>query len=375
MGAMKTQPMHQGYSLLAIVLLMMLLGFAALEFRNNTSFKQNLLLQQQARETQTLEHIRSSLLGFAASQGLHSQSHLGHLPCPALLPGEYARTSCLNKAWGYLPVHSKIAVNYLNAGIDARFNELTLSTDTHWEYAVSSQLIQPNALGWGRWVNYSKPAIQIRIPAESDRAETNLVAVVAKTITPTAEHHYDITPPYVLVHLRELQSHMKRVQVTQLKSTLKTWQQLNPQFNSNASPHENMTLKDPLAKVYQPIDSGCQCRCTKTRCTCSCLNPGSWISTAVCLNGNVNCASHNMQTHCTSTVDEPCVFAGPASLQNLWPVSHFEPVAATNKSCRPVHGNQCPLSQNNTACTCQFSWPDNIKSNLEQFSFKLTGTP
>ena len=30
MGAMKTQPMHQGYSLLAIVLLMMLLGFAAL---------------------------------------------------------------------------------------------------------------------------------------------------------------------------------------------------------------------------------------------------------------------------------------------------------------------------------------------------------
>ena len=27
MGAMKTQPMHQGYSLLAIVLLMMLLGF------------------------------------------------------------------------------------------------------------------------------------------------------------------------------------------------------------------------------------------------------------------------------------------------------------------------------------------------------------
>jgi len=68
------------YSLLALLILIFMLGFAALEFRNNEVFKQSLLLQQKARETQILEQIRASLLGFSANQGLHSQSHLGLLP-------------------------------------------------------------------------------------------------------------------------------------------------------------------------------------------------------------------------------------------------------------------------------------------------------
>ncbi|MCE2745229.1 MAG: hypothetical protein LW710_04905 [Burkholderiales bacterium] len=366
---------QQGYSLLALLILVMMLGFAALEFRNNETFRNGLTLQQQARETKTLELIRSSLLGFAANQGLHSQSHLGHLPCPAMLPGQHAQTSCLNKPWGYLPIHSKIAVNYLNAGIDARFNELELSSDIHWQYAVSSQLVQPNALGWGRWVDYSKPSIQVRIPSENNLIKTSIVAVVAKTITPTAAHQYDISSPYLLVHLSELQTHMKQVQSFQLGSTLNTWKKLNPQFNFSINSHENMVPKNQLANVYQPVNSGCQCRCTKTRCSCHCNNSGSWVSTALCTDGNPNCTSSDTETICISKPGEPCVFAGPASLKNLWPVSHFEPVAASNKSCRPTQSNLCPLSQNSAACTCHFSWPDNTLSSLDQFSFKLQGKP
>lgn len=372
---MRSAFQQQGYSLFALLTLILILGFAALEFRNNEAFRQGLLLQQKARETQTLEQIRASLLGFASSQGLHSQSHLGHLPCPAIQPGEPAQTTCLNKPWGYLPVHSKVAINYLNAGLDARFNELEPSTNMQWQYAVSSQLIQPNALGWSRWVNYAKPTIQIRIPAENNLVKTNIVAVVAKSVTPTAEHQYDISSPYVLLHLSELRTHMKRVQQHQLKSTLNAWQQLNPQFNASTGAHENMVLADPFSQLYQPIDSGCQCRCTKTRCSCHCQNAGNWISPASCLDNNPNCTSQNAQTDCTSLANQPCVFNGPARMKNLWPVSHFEPIAAINKSCRPTHSNQCPLSQNSTACTCHFSWPGNTLSSLNQFSFKLTGTP
>lgn len=366
---------HKGYSLLALLILIFMLGFAALEFRNNEVFKQSLLLQQKARETQILEQIRASLLGFSANQGLHSQSHLGHLPCPAIQAGEYAQTTCLNKPWGYLPVHSKIAINYLNAGIDARFNDMDLSTNTQWQYAVSSQVIQPNALGWSRWVNFSKPSIQVRISDENDHIKTNIVAVVAKTITPIAEHQYDISSPYVLVHVNELKMHMKRTQQHQLKMMLTAWQQLNPQFNASTSDHENMLLADTLSNLYQPFDSGCQCRCTKTRCSCHCQNTGKWTSPASCQDNNPNCASNNTQTDCTSLPNQPCIFNGPAHMKNLWPVSHFEPIAAINKSCRPSYSNQCPLSQNSTACLCHFSWPNNTLPNLDQFSFKLPSTP
>jgi hypothetical protein len=374
MAAMKARTNHQGYSLLALLILVIMFGFASLEFRNMETFKQNLLLQQQARETQTLEQIRASLLGFAANQGLHSQSHLGHLPCPALLPGEHAQTACLNKAWGYLPIQSKIAINYLNAGIDARVNDLELSSNSQWQYAVSSQLIQPNALGWGRWVDYSQPAIQVRIPAEENLIKTNLAAVVAKTITPIAEHQYDISPPYVLIHVTELQRHMKKTQSHQIKATLRAWQQLNPQFSINTGMPENMVLTTQT-DTYQPVDSACQCRCTKTRCNCHCSNSGQWTSPASCADNNPNCASNNMQTDCTSTANASCLFAGPAGLKSGWPVSHFEPIAAINKSCRPTLSNQCPLSQNNTACTCHFSWPNNTLPSLDQFSFTLPSTP
>lgn len=364
-----------GYSLLALIVLTMILGFAGLKLQENGSFKQGLLLAQQARQSQILEHIRSGLMGFAASQGLHSQSHLGHLPCPALMKGAHAQTSCLNKPWGYLPVHSKTGVNYLSAGIDARNNELELSVQQHWEYAVSVQLVQPNSLHWGRWVDYSQPAIQIRIPAENNRIENGIAAVVAKSVSPTTEHNYDITPPFVLVRVDELQAHMKRVQSHQIQDTLQTWQLLNPDYQQNLVGHENITSLNVETHQFQALDSGCKCRCTKTRCTCECKDTGYWVSPAPCSNSSENCMETPTQTRCTSKPAEPCVFTGPAGLQNLWPVSHFEPVAAANKSCRPLVRNQCPLSPNSNACTCHFSWPDNTKLQLKQFSFKLPTTP
>ena len=371
---MRMRTNQQGYSLLALLIMVMMFGFASLEFRNEENFRQKLLLEQHARETQTLEQIRTSLLGYAANQGLHSQSHLGHLPCPALLPGGPSQTACLNKAWGYLPVQSKIAVNYLNAGIDARFNDLELSSNSQWQYAVSSQLIQPNALGWGRWVDYAQPAIQIRIPAENKRIKTNLAAVIAKTITPIEEHQYDISPPYILLHVNELQKHMKQVQSHQIKTTLRAWQQLSPQFNFSTAVHENM-VRTTSDDTYQPLDSACQCRCTKTRCNCHCNNSGHWASPAPCIDNNPNCADKVTQTDCLSTTDAACLFAGPAGLKSGWPVSHFEPIAAINKSCRPTQSNQCPLSLNNVACVCHFSWPNNTLSSLDQFSFTLPSTP
>jgi hypothetical protein len=54
-------------------------------------------------------------------------------------------------------------------------------------------------------------------------------------------------------------------------------------------------------------------------------------------------------------------------LQSQWPVSRFEPVAAVNKTCRPTERNQCPVSTGSEACTCDFSWPDNTKNDLDKF--------
>lgn len=363
---------HQGYSLLAFLVLLILVGFAALEVRQSNALQQQLQLHQHARQTQILEHIRSGLLGFAANQGIHSQSHLGHLPCPALLAGDYAKTSCLNKPWGYLPVRSKIAVNYLNAGIDARNNELELSARQHWQYAVSAQLVQPNELGWGRWVDYSQPAIQIRIPLENHRVENNVAAVVAKAIAATDENKYDITPPYTLIRVSELQSHMARMQMHQFEDTLETWQNINPQFQLQLANHENLVPHAEHLNTYLPIDSACSCRCTKTRCTCACNGEGKWQSSANCVGTtNTSCIAEASQTRCTSQTDKPCVFNGPAKMSNSWPVSRFEPAAANNKSCRPTQRHECPLTRDSNPCTCDFSWPENTKNSLTQFNFKL----
>lgn len=343
---------HKGYTLLAVLVLVMLGGFATSKIAESGTLQHALQLEQEARQSQTLDHIRSGLLGFAANQGIHSQSHLGHLPCPAITPEGAPQTTCLTKPWAYLPLHSKTGINYLNQGISGGKHELNPAANKHWHYAVSAQLLQPNELGWSRWVDYSKPAMQIRIPDQENRIEQNVAAVVAQSIQRTAEHHYDVSPPYMLIRVNELQNHMANAQIHLLRDTLR---------NTSKPPHENLEETPGEANTYTPVNSHCACRCTKTKCTCNCGVQGHWVSTS------------SDQPACTSTPESPCIFAGPASLQSQWPVSRFEPVAASNKSCRPTSRQECPLSVNNTACTCEFSWPDNAKADLA--NFQIVDTP
>lgn len=347
---MNMQASHKGYTFLVLLVLVMLGGFVASKVAESGTLQYGLQLEQQARQSQTLDHIRSGLLGFAANQGIHSQSHLGHLPCPANTPDSPPQTTCLAKPWAYLPIHSKTGINYLNQGISAGKHELAPSAGKHWHYAVSAQLLQPNVLGWSRWVDYTQPAIQVRIPKEDNRVEKNIAAVVAQSIERTGEHHYDVTPPYMLIRVNELRTHMANVQIHLLRDTLR---------NTSNPPHENLTETPGTVNAYTPVNSNCACRCTKTKCTCGCDGDGQWVSPS------------SNQAVCTSEPESPCIFAGPASLKSQWPVSRFEPVAASNKSCRPSKRQECPLSSNNTACTCDFSWPDNTKADLANFQITL----
>lgn len=354
-------PHHQrGIGLLVLAIMLALSGYAFLQIQKSGQFKEKLNLEQLARQHQVLDHIRAGLLGFTAQQGVHSQSHIGHLPCPAASVNSIAQTTCLQKPWGYLPVRSKTATNYLNIGIDARNNELEPSTRRDWHYAVSPQLIQPNELGWSRWVDFSKTGIQVRIPSENNRTESDIVAVVAHIIQPTAENHYDITPPYFLISRHELREHIVRTQSHLLKDTLRSWISTNVDTqNFTLVESENLESLAGKPGSFTPVNSNCGCRCTKTRCTCNCDSTGHWQ------------LEHD-GTNCTSTGDEPCVLYGPTSMRNAWPVSRFEPVAAINKSCRPTQRHQCPLSTGSEACVCDFSWPDNTKANLDQFTIIQT---
>lgn len=359
---MKACQRQGGLGLLALAILLALIGFALAQVNMSQSFKEKLNLEQIARQSQALEHIRSGLLGFTTQQGVHSQSHLGHLPCPATQANNIAQTTCLQKPWGYLPVRSKTATNYLNIGIDARANELEPSIRRDWHYAVSPQLIQPNDLGWSRWVDFSRPGVQVRIPAENYRTERDIVAVVAHTIVPMADHQYDITPPYFLIREHALREHIARVQTHLLKDTLKAWSTpIMGTGNFTEMTSENLEPVAERTGFFKPVNSNCNCRCTKTRCTCSCDSTGQW-------------RLEQDGTTCTSTVDEPCVLYGPASMRSAWPVSRFEPVAAINKSCRPSQRHQCPLSTSSEACVCDFSWPDNTKANLDQFRISQSDT-
>ena len=370
---LQVKPHQSGLTLLVMVVLLLLGGFTLAQVNNAGRLQQELHTLQHARKAIILDQIRAGLLGFAANQGIHSQSHLGHLPCPAKQPGSFPETTCLGKPWGYLAVQSKTAINYLNQGIDARNNELEPSARHDWQYAVSAQLIQPNSLGWSRWVDYSQPSMNIVIPSEGNRTEQQIAAVVAHSIEPVGQHNFIVNPPYMLIRVNELRAHMTAIQTHLIKNTLETWQETATTSNSAVLAHENMKPLSGSQNIFQPVDSECSCRCTKTRCTCNCSVPGQWKSMGKCLGANENCLDKEVGAICNSNTGESCLFSGPASLQNDWPVSRFEPVAASNKSCRPSFRSQCPLSTNTQPCTCDFSWPDNTKNNLNNYT--VTKTP
>jgi hypothetical protein len=362
-----------GYSLLVVLVLMAVGGFGLQQLTTNKQLAHQLTLEQQVRQNQVLDHIKASLLGFAGSQGVHSQSHLGHLPCPADLPERPPKTTCLNKPWGYLPVHSSTSINYLNLGLNARHNEIETSGQRYWHYAVSAQLLQANALGWSRWVDYSKPSIRVRIKTDHHRVHSNVAAVVAAKIERLGEHEYEVTGPYLLISVPELQRQMNAVQKHQLRDALVTWTLQRVSQGQAVEAHENLSRIPASMNRYAPIDSNCSCRCTKTRCTCQCDQAGDWISSGSCVGNNPECVEHAGHTECRSSAEEACVMSGPSRMKSAWPVSRFEPVAAANKSCRPASRTECPLAKDNTACTCDFSWPENVKTDLSNFQVRVDG--
>lgn len=362
---------QHGYGLLIVLVLLVLGGFALQQLATTGLFSHQLAMEQQTRESQILDDIKASLLSFAGSQGIHSQSHLGHLPCPADMPGQAPKTTCLNKPWGYLPAHSTFSVNYLNLGLNTRHNEREHSVQRHWHYAVSAQLLQANALGWSRWVDYTRPAIQVRIKTGDIRTYSDIAAVVAANIERLGEHQYEVTGPYLLISVRELQRHMTAVQTHQIRDTLRTWAQLSASAGLMPTPHENLAQSQVAGNQYAPVDSNCSCRCTKTRCTCQCDQTAHWVSPGSCLGSNPDCVEHATHTECRSAIGQPCVMTGPGQLKNRWPVSRFEPVATANRSCRPSTRHECPLALDSTACTCDFSWPDNVKNNLANFQIHI----
>lgn len=360
-----------GYSLLIVLVLLMLGGFALQQLAINGRFSHQLEVEQQVRESQILHDLKTSLLSFAGSQGIHSQSHLGHLPCPADLPDQAPKTTCLNKPWGYLPTRSSYSINYLNPGLNARHNERETSVQRHWHYAVSAQLLQPNALGWSRWVDYSQPGIQVRIKTENHRTQTDIAAVVAAKIERLGEHQYEVAGPYLLISVNELQRQMTEVQKHQIRDTLTTWMQLTASAGLALAHHENLSGSPNSGNTYTPVNSNCSCRCTRTRCTCQCDQPANWVSSGSCVGTNLDCVELAAHTECKSVVGKACVMSGPGQLKSNWPISRFEPVAAANKSCRPINRHECPLTRDSTACTCDFSWPDNVKSELQNFQINL----
>ena len=365
---------RNGYSLLVVLVLMVLGGFALQQLATGSRFSHQLAMEQQARESQILDDIRASLFSFAGSQGIHSQSHLGHLPCPADMPGQAPKTTCLNKPWGYLPAHSTFSVNYLNLGLNTRDNERELSAQRYWHYAVSAQLLQANSLGWSRWVDYTQPAIQLRIKTGDPRTYTDIAAVVAAKIERLDKHQYEVTEPYLLISVDQLQRQMTAVQRYQMSDTLTTWAQLSTSAGVALAPNENLVHSPGLGNAYTPMNSNCSCRCTKTRCTCQCDQPAEWISSGGCLGTNPDCVEHATHTACRSAIGEACVMTGPSQLKSNWPVSRFQPVAADNKSCRPISRHECPLTRDSTACTCDFSWPDNVKNHLANFQVSVNAS-
>lgn len=360
-----------GYSMLVVLVLLALGGFALQQLATEGRFSHQLAMEQQARASQILDGIKTSLLSFAGSQGIHSQSHLGHFPCPADQPEQAPKTTCLNKPWGYLPAHSAFSVNYLNLGLNVRHNEGGHSAHHNWQYAVSPQLLQPNALGWSRWVDYSQPSIKVWIKTENHRSQTDIAAVVAAKIERLGEHQYEVTGPYLLISVNELQHQMTEVQKHQIRDTMTTWMQLTASAGLAPAPHENLSHSPNPGNTYIPVNSNCSCRCTRTRCTCQCDQPANWVSSGSCVGNNPDCVELAAHTECKSVVGKACVMSGPAQLKSNWPISRFEPVAAANKSCRPTNRLECPLTRDSTACTCDFSWPDNVKGDLANFQIKV----
>ena len=365
---------QQGMAMLVMALLMVVAGLLAQQIasaRRNDEQREN---QRLARQTQTLANIQESLLAFASQQGYNSLSQQGHLPCPAILPGGIPQTTCLTNPTGYLPAQSVAKTNYLNPNVSAQWDYSKNQLDKDWAYAVSTQLIQPNQLGWSRWVDFSKPALKVRTVHDM---QNNVAALVAGSIQIEADGTLDPSSPALVLTVTQLQKHIEKTQAQTIINTTQTWLRA---IHSAPFAHEYLQAiaagpQTETSLGFQSLQNTCACECSKTRCTCTCEETqGWWASSSACYGNNPQCKAIGQWEEaqlpdwaitiskpnsfvCKSSSAQSCVFQGPAHLLSQWPIARFEPVASAGRPCQPTTANICPLSKTGSNCTCQFGWP------------------
>ncbi|MCQ8897447.1 hypothetical protein NQT62_13480 [Limnobacter humi] len=362
----------RGQALLAALVALALVTVSSTGFWSMWHNQQQAQFQRSANTRLQLWAMKQTLLNFASRQGINTLTQAGHLPCPANTPGGAPRVVCSNARVGYWPATTVIKTNYLGSALGPTTAPASSKQPAPaWYYGVSSQLVQPNPLGWSQWVNFDLPPLTVNTP---EGIQTNIAAVAATGIQVLGPDYWQVEPPYLLISLRELQSAVRSVVQQQTLFTLQRWalyeqQRLNsgpvaPQTNENLQPAGT-------ANRWQAINAGCQCHCTKTRCTCSCSQNAHWISRDTCAGSN-GCSGSQLEPdgtplfHCVSTAYSACSFKGPAGLDSRWPISRFKPEAGINRPCNPTAEPLCPTSPGADACDCEFSWPSVVSGRLSQ---------
>lgn len=360
----------------AMLLLLVLLALGALAagqsqvIQHARSFQQN---NQALQEHQSLQTAREALLAFAARQGMNQHTQPGHLPCPALSPEGPAQTTCLNSNWGWLPGQSVVKINYLNPGLGAPYNAKQLGVGKSWQYAVSTQLLQPNALGWSQWVDFSKPALTVQT---EQGVFTQVAAVLAQQIQPIGPNTFGVQGPHQIIPVQMLQATLRNnLQQAAELAVLTHAAQHGPGWHPSHAPE---TLQQQTPQLWRAVDPQCECRCTPTRCTCQCpQTKATWSSKAPCLQGQTHCLTDARgPSICHAQAGQSCIFLGPAHLHSLWPVSRYLPAAGAGRACQPTNTYACPLSsKTGQACECKHGWPSNIYPMLNQVLLVDDGKP
>ncbi|HEX4916463.1 MAG TPA: hypothetical protein VFV43_01060 [Limnobacter sp.] len=376
---------QRGHAMPLMLFFCMLLFIAAQQTSSKETQQIFYHVTNSVEQQQSLAAASSALLAFATRQGLNSHTQAGHMPCPARFSNGPSQTTCLNRNWGWLPGQAVARINYLNPGLALPYNAQQSGPEKSWQYAVSTQLIQPNTLGWSQWVDFSLPALTVLADGTT---HPNVAAVIAHRIEALGPHTMQVEAPYVLISVRDLQANLGRRHAQEIAHTVHLHQRLLPPAIHWAQNHEYLVNLAP--SLWQPIDSGCSCRCTRTRCTCQCANQGGqWVSHAHCASGQSHCTTNPgppQTSRCTSSTGQACVFQGTAQLQSQWPVARYLPAPGHNRACQPVAIQACPLSAlPGQSCDCTFGWPISTLNRLpdtriglgaeNQVNVQLVGVP
>lgn len=370
-----THPAQRGSSLIALTAILCLCGMVLMAWGESKLQSQNLQQQIELSTLQELKQIRLGLFAHANLKGLNSLTHPGNMPCPSTTPNGTTPATCLNAWLGYLPIESRSAVNHLRLAIHSKPNAKSVSQDKFWRYAVSPQVIQPNELGWSQWVDWNQTGLTV---LHDGQITSDVAVVVAEEMELLDAYRLQTRGAYFLLQASDLKRAVSNAQNASILNTFNTWKSQN----SEMFQHENL-LWNEQKQTAQAKWPDCSCSCTRSRCTCACQDDSWWTSNSACLTESETCQASSKWSAATLTKGKPlshvcnakkgssCSFKGSSRLLSAWPVSTTLPVAAKGKSCELFQFGSCPLSSNNTACTCEFNWPSNSKAYLPSVNFQV----